>query len=203
MSPLARRRTAAVAALAALLLIAPTAAAVRSSASGPSLTGDPAGRELARRVNRSYANVPAVRVEAAVQGALVVRFTLVMRNGVTVAEQALVDEGSEPPTLFVRRESEGTFVRDPDRSCWRFVPASDPQALTDVGAPMLPGPGRVSRPRVTGDTIVLPLTSQGRTARFVIDRKTSRLRRMDAGGYTARFTTLAKRPTLPVPKPLC
>jgi hypothetical protein len=154
-------------------------------------------------VNRSYANVPAVRVDVTAQGAVVGRFTLVMRNGVAVAEQALVSEGSARPTQLVRRENEGTFVRNPSLSCWRFVPAADPQALTDVGKEMLNGGGRVSKPRVSGDTITMTLTTQGQTARVVVDRTTSRLRRIDASGYAARFTTLAKSPTLPVPKPRC
>lgn len=197
-----RIRAAAVAVLAGLLLV-PAAAAVRGATSAPALTGDPAGLRLARQVNRSYANVPAVRVDVSAGGALVGRFTLIVRNGVTVAEQASVSEGSTQPTLLVRRENEGTFVRDANRSCWRFVPAGDPQALTGVGKAVLSGNGRVSKPRVAGDTIVMTLTTQGQTARVVVDRKTSQLRRMEAPGYVARFTSLAKRPTLPVPKPRC
>lgn len=185
------------------LLAAPAAAAVRSSTAGAPLTGDPAGLRLAREVNRAYADVPGVRVDVASNGAVVVRFTLVLRNGVAVAEQALVDEGAERPTLLVRRESEGTFVRDANRSCWRSVPKSDPQELTDVGGPMLSGPGRVSKPRVAGGTVTLTLTREGRTSRLVVDRKTSRLRSMDAGRMVARFTSLARRPALPLPKPLC
>ena len=128
-------------------LIAPAAAAVRSSASGPALTGDPAGLQLVRQVNRSYAKVPAVRIVVTAEGELLGRFTLILRDGVTVAEQALVDEGVPPLTLLVRREKEGTFART-NRSCWLFVPAGDPQALTDVGKPILPGDGRVSKPRI-------------------------------------------------------
>jgi hypothetical protein len=199
MRPHTYKSNAAVAILAGLLLV-PTAAAVRASTS---LTGDPAGVRLAKQVNRSYASVPAVRVDVAAGGALVGRFTLVLRNGVTVAEQASVSEGSTQPTLLVRRENEGTFVRDANRSCWRFVPASDPQALTDVGDAVLAGDGRLSKPRTTGDTITMTLTTQGQTARVVVDGKTSRLRRLEAPGYVARFTSLAKRPTLPVTKPRC
>jgi hypothetical protein len=184
-------------------LLVPTAAAVRASTSAPALTGDPAGLLLARQVNRSYTKVPAVRVEVAAGGAFVGRFTLVLRNGVTVAEQALVNEGSAKPTLLVRRENAGTFVRDANRSCWRFVPAGDPQALTGVGKEMLSATGRVSKPRVAGDTITMTLTTQGRAARIVVDRKTARLRRMDAPGYVARFTSLANAPALPVTKPRC
>ena len=187
----------------AVLLLAPTAVAVRSTTSGTALTGDPAGLQLARQVNRSYTKVPAVRVEVSAQGALVVRFTLILRNGVAVAAQALVNEGSAEPTLLVRRENEGTFVRDANRSCWRSVPSTDPQALTDVGKPILSGPGRLSKPRAAGDTITMTLTAQGQTARVVVDRKSSRLRRLDAPGYVGRFTSLAKGPTLPVPKPRC
>lgn len=194
--------SAAVAILAALLL-APAAGAVRTSTFAPALTGDPAGLQLARQVNRSYANVPAVRVEVSAAGGLVGRFTFLLRNGVTVAEQALVNEGGAQPTLLVRRENAGTFVRDPDRACWRFVPSGDPQALTDVGQPVFAADGRVSKPRVAGDAISMTLTAQGRTLRVVVDRKTSRLRRLEAPGYSARFTSLAKLPTLPAPRPRC
>lgn len=188
------------------LLLASTAAAVRSSTSGPALTGDPAGLQLVRQVNRSYTSVPAVRVDIAIAGGLVLRFTEVLRNGVVVAEQALARVGGAQPTVLVRRENEGTFVRDPNSSCWRFVPTSDPQALTDVGDPMLAGPGRVSKPRVTGqngENFTMTLTRQGEAAEVVVNRKTSRLFRVYAPGYIARFTSLAKRPTLLVPKPRC
>ena len=195
-------RSAAVALLAGLLLV-PAAAAIRSSTSPPALTGDAAGLRLVRQVNRFYADVPAVRVDVTAGGTLVGLFTLVLRNGVTVAEQARVNEGSTQPTVLVRRENAGTFVRDANRSCWRFVPTNDPQALTGVGKAILSGPGRVSKPRVTGDTITVTLTVQGRTARVVVDRTTSRLLRMDAPGYSARFTSLAKRPALPAPQPRC
>ena len=183
-------------------LIAPAAAAIRSSTSAPVLTGDPAGLQLVRQVNRSYAKVPAVRSVVTAEGELLGRFTLLLRDGVTVAEQALVNEGVPPLALLVRREKEGTFVRT-DRSCWLFLPAGDPQALTDVGKPILPGDGRVSKPRIAGDTITMTLTRLGHTAQVVVDRKTFRLRRLEAPGYLARFTSLATRPTLPVTKPRC
>jgi len=203
MHPLAHARSAAVVVVAGLLLV-PAAAAIRSSTSGPALTGDAAGLELARQVNRSYASVPGVRlVVTDPDGVLFVRFTLVLREGVVVAAQALVNEGGAKRSLLVRRESQGTFVRDPDHSCWRFVPAGDAQALTDVGKPMLSGPARVSRPRVAGDTMTMTLNAQGQTARYVDDRKTSRLLRIDVTGLIARYTSLATRPTLPVPKPRC
>jgi hypothetical protein len=195
-------RTAAAAALVSLLAV-PTAAAVRASTSGPPVTGDPAGVRLARDVNRAYANVPGVRVDVTADGELFARFTLVMRKGVVVAEQALVYEGSGRPTLLVQRENEGTWARDSGRACWRYVPKGDPQALTDVGTSMFPSPGRVSKPRATGGTITVTQTAKGQTARLVIDRKTLRLRRMDAAGAVVRFTNLAKRPKLPVPKPRC
>jgi hypothetical protein len=198
-------RSAAGVVLAALLLAPAAAAVVRSSTSGPALTGDATGLQLVRQVNRSYKNVPAARIQITGQGGtLAIQFTVILRDGVAIATQALVTAAGEKGIL-VRRENEGTFSRDPNSSCWRFLPPNDPQALTGVGKPILSGPGRVSKPRVAGDTITMTLTaSTGQTSRVVVDRKTSRLRRMNgAPDYLARYTSLAKRPTLAVPKPRC
>ena len=188
-------------AVAALLTLAPAAGAVRVAAVPP-LSGDAAGLRLVRQVNRSYATVPAVRLEGA-GGGLSARFTLVMRNGVVVAEQALVDEGLPELTLLVRREHQETVAHDPDRDCWTFIPKSDPQALTDVGKSLLSGPGRVSRPRVGATTVTVTITMQGQTLRAVIDKRTMHLRRFEATGYVARFTNLTKAPALPTTQPRC
>jgi len=187
----------------AVLALAPVAGAVRAPATSPTLSGDPVGLRLVRQVNRSYANVPAVRLDMTAVG-LAARFTLILRNGTVVAERALVDEGASDPTLFVRREHEATFVHNPNRNCWRFVPTGDPQALTDVGKPVLSGAGRVSRPRHAATTVTLTITRQGKAARAVIDKRTLHLLRYEASrGYVARFTNLAKRPTLPSTRPRC
>jgi hypothetical protein len=102
----------------------------------------------------------------------------------------------------VRREREGTYART-DRSCWLLMPRGDPHALTDVGKPILHFDGRVSKPKIADDTITMMVTRLGTTAQVVVDRKTSRLRRIEAPGYIASFTSLARRPTLPVTKPRC
>jgi hypothetical protein len=187
-------------AVVALLTLAPAAGAVHTSAV-PALTGDAAGLRLVRQVNRSYETVPAVRLAVAAGGSSH-RFTLVMGNAVVVAEQALVDEGLPDRTLLVRREHQGTFVRT-DRDCWLFVPKSDPQALTDVGKPLLSGPGRVSRPRIAATTITVTITSQGHAMRAVIDKRTMHLLRFEATGFVAHFTNLSKRPALPTTQPRC
>ena len=188
-------------AVVAALMLAPAAGAVRASAV-PTLTGDAAGLRLVRQVNRSYATVPAVRIEVT-GGGFTGRFSSVLRNGIVVAQQVLIDEGAPEPTRLVRREHEGTFVHDPNRDCWRFIPKSDPQALTDIGKPLLSGPGQVSRPRIAATTITVTVTSQGHAMRVVIDKRTMRLRRYEADGYLARFTNLSKRPALPTTQPRC
>jgi hypothetical protein len=170
------------------------------------LTGDPAGIRLAAQVNRSYAHVPGVRIDVGggVGGSsLSVRFTFVLRSGVAVAEHAMVDQGADGRSALVRTGNQGTFARDPGRSCWRFVPKTDPQALTDIGEPVLSDVGRVSRPRVSGDMFVLPIATHGLTMRAFVDRGTSQLRRLEAPGYLARFTTLRTKPVVPATKPRC
>ena len=188
-------------ALVVLLTLAPAAGAVRSSAA-PTLTGDAAGLRLVREVNRSYASVPGVRIEVA-GGGFTGRFTSVMRNGVVVAQQVLVEAGAPEPTRLVRREHQGTFLHDPSRDCWRFMPKTDRQALTDIGKPMLSGPGRVSGPQIAATTATLTITSQGHAMRVVIDKRTMHVRRYEATGYLARFTNLSKRPALPTTQPHC
>jgi hypothetical protein len=185
----------------ALLTLAPATAAVHASAA-PTLTGDAAGLRLVRQINRAYANVPGVWADADGKD-FAGRFTFVMRNGIVVAAQALVDQGAPQPRLLVRPENQGTFQRNRSRACWQFLPKDHSQALTDVGKPLLSGPGRVARPRVAAATITVTITTNGRAMHWVIDKRTMLLRGSTAVGFKADVTNLEKRPTLLATQPRC
>ena len=191
--------------IAAAFLSVSAAGGALAATARSALTGDPAGVRLVKQVNRSYAHVPGIRIDVGGGSGVAIRFTFALRSGLAVAQHAIVDQGASGQTVLVRLGNQGTFVRDPGRSCWRFVPKAkvDRQGLPDIGRPVLSDLGRVSRPRSSGDMFVLPITSNGLTLRAFIDRRTSQLRRLEAAGYSARFTTLRIRPVMPTAKPRC
>ena len=191
-------------ALVAFVVCVPVA--IAGPARAPGFSGDRKAVALVAQANRSYARVPAVRVDAVVFDTSF-RFTLFLRNGVTWAEQAQVrtDDGE---FTIVGTVDGGSFVKDSGASCWRFVPKSDPQAMEDLGGPVLAGPGRLGRPRTVAGTIEIIATQQGgERMRIVLDRRTLRLKRVTylsaRGNMTARFTTLAAAPPLPATQPRC
>jgi hypothetical protein len=188
----------AVAACAPVTFAAPAAA--------PRFTGDREAVALLARANRSYVRIPAVRIDAVVSDRTF-RFTLFLRKGVTWAEQARVRTDDDEINI-VGTIGGGSFLKDPGASCWRFVPKSDPQAMEDLGEPVLAGPGRLGRPRAIGGTIEIIATQQGgERMKIVLDRRTLTARRVTylsaRGNMTARFTTLRKAPTLPRAQPRC
>ncbi len=190
--------------VAAFAVCAPVA--IAAPAGAPGFSGDREALGLVARANRSYARIPAVRIDAVVSDATF-RFTLFLRNGVTWAEQARVrtDEGE---VNIVGTIGGGSFVKDAGASCWRFVAKSDPQAMEDLGDPVLAGPGRLGRPRTIAGTIEIIATQRGgERMKIVLDRRALTVRRvtyLSAGGnMTAHFTTLRRAPTLPRAQPRC
>jgi hypothetical protein len=192
-------------ALAAFVVCAPVA--IAAPAGAPGFSGDRDAVALVARANRSYVRIPAVRIDAVVSGTSF-RFTLFLRNGVTWAEQARVrtDNGE---INIVGTIDGGSFVKDAGASCWRFVAKSDPQAMEDLGDPVLAGPGRLGRPRraIAGTIEIMATQRGGERMKIVLDRRTLTVRRVTylsaRGNMTARFTTLRQAPTLPRAQPRC
>jgi hypothetical protein len=195
-----------LAAAGALLAVCPASdagAAVQPSHAG----GDPRGLALLERVRTAYAAVPAVSVTARI-GAHPIRFTLVLRRGVVVAEQLVSGEGAGA-TLLVAHGSGSTLAREPGSSCWRALPSSDPQALDDLGRrfPELPGM-RVGAPHATPTGWALPITGPGGPYTYAVDRGSGLLRSITVrspGGAPIfeHVSRLRARPTLLTAAPRC
>jgi hypothetical protein len=94
-------------------------------------------------------------------------------------------------------------------ACWRLVPASDPQALTDIGDrfPPYPKGAVVKVPRRTQNGWSLRVAANGKSSTFAIDRKTFLVRSItarEAGQHLEEhISNLASTPNLPSPRPRC
>jgi hypothetical protein len=92
---------------------------------------------------------------------------------------------------------------------WRLVPASDPQALTDIGDrfPPYPKGAVVKVPRRTQNGWSLRVAANGKSSTFAIDRKTFLVRSItarEAGQHLEEhISNLASTPNLPSPRPRC
>ena len=133
-------------------------------------TGNPKGLALLERVHRAYRTVPAVGISLRLGGASF-DYKLALRSGIGVAGQVVRRDPSGTTTL-VARWGGPTWVRDPGRSCWRRLAASDSQAITGLGQ-RFPDQllTRVNAPRRTATGWRLPVSANGEPAVFVIDRK--------------------------------
>ena len=109
---------------------------------------------------------------------------------------------------MVARRGTGTFARDPARPCWRRVPASDPQALEDIGGRFPDSRGmRVKSPRRTASGWLLPVVSDGSDLTFAIDGKSSLISTLTVVEQGSRVVeqvrSLRKAPALATPQPRC
>lgn len=170
-------------------------------------TGDPHGLALLARVRQTYARVPAV-VTTGRLGAMSVRFSAILSAGVVVAEGFAGTRGAGT-TILVAPRGSATFARDPGASCWRQVPASDPQALTDIGGhfPAYPNVAVVKAPQRTDNGWLLGVVARGKSSTFAIDGKTFFVRtitlRQSGEQVTEHVHTLTSVPNLPSPQPRC
>lgn len=100
------------------------------------IQGSPKTKALLARVERAYRHVPAVELSVIPRQSTFRsprRFVLILRAGVVVAEE-FTRPGHDGTTLVARR-SQPTYSRAAGAKCWRRLPSSNPQTLTDVGIP--------------------------------------------------------------------
>lgn len=118
-----------------------SAAQTRGARKAPSLparttVGSLTARALFAKVHRAYLHVPAVELTV-VPGKSTLRFprrfVLVLRSGVVVAEE-FTRSGRDETSLVARRR-QPTYSRPAGAKCWRRLPSSNPQTLTDIGIP--------------------------------------------------------------------
>jgi hypothetical protein len=134
-------------------------------------------------------------------------YRLVLRSGIGVAEQVMVGQGGRTTTL-VARWGGPTWVRDPGRSCWRRLAASDPRAIHDLGR-RFPDQllTRVKAPLRTPTGWRLPVSIGGETAVFVIDRKSLLIRSIVVKNpqmsYVEHVSALRPAPRLAFPTRRC
>ncbi len=100
------------------------------------IQGSPKTKALLARVERAYRHVPAVELSVIPRRSTFRsprRFVLILRAGVVLAEE-FTRSGRDGTTLVARR-SHPTYSRAAGATCWRRLPSSNPQTLTDVGIP--------------------------------------------------------------------
>jgi hypothetical protein len=100
------------------------------------IIGSPKTKALFAKVHRAYLHVPAVAlsvIPAKSSLRFPRRFVLILRSGVVVAEK-FSRPGRDGVTLVARRFHH-TYSRAAGATCWRRLPASNPQTLADVGIP--------------------------------------------------------------------
>jgi hypothetical protein len=176
----------------------------------PVESGSAQGIALWAKVSDAYRSVPgAVTVERV--GPITVRFDDVLQHGIATAITAKATSPSEV-TYLVGTIRAGTYVKDPGRTCWRHVDASDPQALDDLGNPFLSAPRMLfSKPRMAGVDWLLPVvfTAKGGPTDVVlrIHRRSSLVRSFTiaSGSHhgTGSVRALARAPTIPRAEPRC
>jgi hypothetical protein len=93
-------------------------------------------RALFAKVHRAYLHAPAVELSVIARKSTLRfprRFVLILQSGRVVAEE-FTRTGRDGTTL-VAKSFHQTYARTVGAKCWRRLPASNPQTLTDVGVP--------------------------------------------------------------------
>jgi hypothetical protein len=160
--------------------------------------GDEAGIALARRVNRSYQNVRAIRIAG---GSEPLDETIVfLRNG---REEALVDTSTdEEGTSVFYVTQKATFARPPGRECW----IEFPEPTSPINTPVITMNGtEFFPPRPSGAEVRLRVNEgpTGTPGTYTIDRVTGRILTSGSGDDVQTWTVLTSIPPLPVTRPLC
>ena len=191
-------------ALAALAVVAPAGAQPSSGSSAQ-------GAALAARVSAAYQRVPGVKSSARV-GLTALAFTQTLHGGVVTAEQFEGGTAGSGTTTLIGVQGSPTYRRQSGATCWRALPTSDPQTLTDLGHPFLSAlTGQagitVAAPQRTLAGWVLTLR-QGRAALVLTVTRSYLITAVTAtkpGQAIERLTirNLARTPPLLAPRPLC
>jgi len=111
---------------------------------------------LLTRISRTYQRVPGVEMSSTQPASA--RLSLWLCSG-TITGEEFITAGSVPSTL-VAEGNATTFIRDTSEGCWRRLPASDPQNLTNIGEPFPfdydpkvgSGPRSAAGPQITVET---------------------------------------------------
>ena len=141
------------------------------------------------------------------------RFTLLLRQGVAVAEE-FVGVTSTGTTTLIAHGTGPTYAREAGTSCWRRLATTDQQSLEDVGLRFPDGyKTTVKAPTHAGSVWLLPIHTEGRfpgeggTFVMHIDAKTmlveSETGRAGGQPLTNHITALPQPPALPSPQPTC
>jgi len=136
------------------------------------------------------------------------RFTMILARGVVVAEQ-FSGGSATTATKLVAPEHSPTYALESGSSCWRRLPGTDPQALTDIGeqVPEISGATSVASPMRTPAGWILIVTGHQTTARLAINAETLRVDSItaSAGGRSIveHLQTLNQAPRLYSPSPAC
>lgn len=169
--------------------------------------GGRASVALMRRVTQSYRRVPAVLASTKV-GGVSAQYTIVLRDGVVVAEEFVGGAGRDL-TKLVAPPGSPTYALVPGTSCWRKLAPSDPYSFSNVGKrfPHIPKRVDVFPPRRTATGWLLRVRTGATAATYDIDRATLLIRSIKAlargRSTTETLQSLRSAPALISPTPRC
>ena len=199
-----RGRLGAVAAAGALLFV-PAAAEAEHPVARPSSAASQ-GAALFQRVQQSYVNVPGVKITVD-YGGVSRWFTDVLNQGKVVSEWYYSLDVAGVSQLVSLNGSPTYEQRDP-ATCWRVLPRSSPQTLTDVGHAVvnLTKAMTITNLRALSGGWLLTVKERGSVAQFRIG-KTLRIQSITLTSGKKRVVetvaALTETPNLPTPKPTC
>lgn len=172
-------------------------------------TRNAAGTELVARVIAAYQHVPGAVVIDRGDGETVT-FTQILKAEKVLGEQA-VSTLDGKTTVLVSRNGPPTFEKAPGTSCWRLLPRTSGQNLTDVGQPFLTHaltlPGiAIGAPRQTATGWAVTAVQDGTTVTFTVTHSMllqSMVLVRSGQRAEVSIENLKRTPTLATPAPRC
>lgn len=178
----------------------PDATPAKAAAEGPS--GNAEGIALAKQVNATYADVPAVSMTYTGKKFSGTGVAILTGGKETAGTFNATVQGQKVELISVGGK---TYGRPEGQACWKIGPADGP----DDASPAVDLDGQRFSAPVTRDSVVL-LRSVGPNDNGVtmprtykIDPSTHRLASITDRDGTASFTALDEAPSVEVPSPIC
>ncbi|MBV8429603.1 MAG: hypothetical protein JO244_00450 [Solirubrobacterales bacterium] len=168
---------------------------------------NPFGVALIKRSEKAYARIPGVSLAGRV-GAVSLHFVMVLHDGRVVAESFTGHQDTQT-TQLVAPHGAVTFVRAPGSGCWKGLPASAPQALSDVSHrfPYFDPQAQILVPQQVASGWAVNAAEKGQLEAFVLGARSYLVRTAVAVKAGVRLTmpvqNLSQAPQLPLPEPRC
>jgi hypothetical protein len=162
---------------------------------------------LMRRVTQSYRRVPAVLASTKV-GGVSAQYTIVLRDGLVVAEEFVGGTGGDV-TKLVAPPGSPTYALEPGTSCWRKLARTNPYSFSNIGKqfPHIPKSVDMFPPQRTSTGWLMRVRTGATAATYDIDRATLQISSIKAlargRSTTESLRSLSSAPVLISPAPRC